>query len=80
VDRFFIRASRYVHDGFRPQGADDFYVDIAGAVPVFHQLGFIDVTERCVRRYADEGKLPFFRGIGRRRMIEVNEQIPPLLP
>ena len=62
-----------MRDEYQPEPADDYYVDIAGAVPVFHKLGFADVTERCVRRYADEGKLPFFRGIGRRRMIEVKE-------
>lgn len=57
---------------YQPQAADDYYVDIKGAVSVLHDLGFVDATERSVRRAADEGRLPFFPWAGKRR-IEVKE-------
>ena len=49
------------------------YVDFGGAVEIFHEMGLTDITERMVRRYADQGKLPFFGGFTKKRWIEVTE-------
>jgi hypothetical protein len=57
---------------YQPQAHDDRYVDIRGAVAVLHEIGLTDATERSIRRAADEGRLPFFRWGGKRR-IEVKE-------
>ncbi|HUC63850.1 MAG TPA: helix-turn-helix domain-containing protein, partial [Stellaceae bacterium] len=48
-------------------------VDFEGAVEIFHAMGMTDVTERMVRRYADDGVLPFFAGIGKKRRISEHE-------
>jgi hypothetical protein len=45
------------------------YVDFAGALKILHSMGLTDITDRMVRRYADDGVLPFFSGLGKRRRI-----------
>lgn len=48
---------------------EEVYLDFYATSAELEKLGFGKVTYRQVRRMADQGKLPFFRGMDGRRYI-----------
>lgn len=58
-----MTGSKFENDSY-----DDIYLDFEGALDVMRSMGFKSATLRKVRRWADNGVLPFFGELGPRHI------------